>query len=422
MRREAIHTEPSSADPFDPAPLTVEEARRRIEADIVPVAEREEVALRDSLGRVLAEDVLSSIDVPAHVNSAVDGYAVRGADLPAEGTASFHLVGTAWAGRPSGDVLGPGQCIRIMTGAKMPEGADTVVMQEQVERLGDVVRIGAGHEAGENVRMAGEDLAAGELAAAAGCRVTPALLGLIASLGIARVPVTRRLCVAVFSTGDELRSIGEPLREGEIYESNRYTLFGMLARLGVVQIDLGVVPDTPAALREAFKQAADRADVIITTGGVSVGEADFVKEVPAELGQVTFGKIAIKPGRPLAFGRVHRSLFFGLPGNPVAVMVTFYQFVQPALRRMMGETHTRSYRFEARCLSRLKKKPGRTEFQRGILALDAEGRMTVTRTGAQGSGILSSMSAADCFIVLPADSGNVEPGNTVWVEPFEGII
>jgi molybdopterin molybdotransferase len=421
MSRDTIRTQPSCADPFDADALSVEEAARRIAADVMPISGREEVAVREALGRIVAEDILSPIDVPAHVNSAVDGYAVRSVDLPERRTKTLALVGTAWAGRPCREALGAGQCIRIMTGAKMPQGADTVVMQEHVERDDEVIRIGEGHRAGQNVRMAGEDLAAGQCAVTAGKKVTPAVLGLLASLGIAAVPVTRRVRVAFFSTGDELRSIGDPLGEGEVYDSNRYTLYGMLARLGVDQLDLGVVRDTPDAIRTAFQQAAEAADVVVTTGGVSVGEADFVREIMADLGQVTFGKIAMKPGRPLAFGRIGRSLFFGLPGNPVAVMVTFYAFVQPALRRMMGETDTRPARFEARCLSRLRKKPGRTEFQRGLLTVDADGRVVVSKTGAQGSGILSSMAAANCFIVLPPESGAVQPGDTVWVEPFEGI-
>jgi molybdopterin molybdotransferase len=421
MSREHIQTEPGCGDPFAAEALSIEAAARCIEAGMVPIRDREEVPLRDALGRILAEDVLSPINVPSHVNSAVDGYAMRSADLPSRGSANLTLIGTAWAGRPCGETVQPGQCIRIMTGAKMPDGTDTVVMQEHAERTEAGIRVGEGHRPGQNVRLAGEDLAAGHPAAGAGKKITPAALGLLASLGIPRVAVTRRLRVAFFATGDELRSIGEPLGDGEIYDSNRYTLYGMLAHLGVDQLDLGVVADTPEAIRGAFNQAADRADVIITTGGVSVGEADYVKEVITDLGEVTFGKIAIKPGRPLAFGRVGRSLFFGLPGNPVAVMVTFYQLVQPALRRMMGETRTSPARFEARCLSRLKKRPGRTEFQRGRLTVDADGRVAVSKTGAQGSGILSSMSAADCFIVLPPESGTVEPGDTVWVEPFEGI-
>jgi len=422
MSREHRQPEPGCGDPFAADALSIEVAARRIEADIVPIRDREEVSLRGALGRVLAEDVLSPINVPSHVNSAVDGYAMRSADLPTRGSATLTLIGTAWAGRPCGETVQLGQCIRIMTGAKMPEGADTVVMQEHAEHTDTGMRIGEGHRPGQNVRMAGEDLAAGQPAAEAGKKITPAVLGLMASLGISRVAVRRRLRVASFATGDELRSIGEPLAEGEIYDSNRYTLYGMLARLGVDQLDLGVVRDTPEAIRGALERGAERADVIITTGGVSVGEADYVKEVITDLGEVTFGKIAIKPGRPLAFGRIGRSLFFGLPGNPVAVMVTFYQLVQPALRRMMGETRTSAARFEARCLSRLKKRPGRTEFQRGRLTVDADGRVAVSKTGAQGSGILSSMSAADCFIVLPPESGTVEPGDTVWVEPFEGTV
>jgi molybdopterin molybdotransferase len=314
------------------------------------------------------------------------------------------------------------QCVRIMTGAKMPEGLDTVIMQEQVECTDNIIRIGPGHKPGQNVRQAGEDLAIGEIAVPAGKKISPAELGLFASLGIADIKLARKLRVAFFSTGDELRSIGEPLAEGEIYDSNRYTLHGMLARLNVESLDMGVVADTRDAISEAFQHAASMADVVITTGGVSVGEADFVKEILVETGSVDFWKLAIKPGRPLAFGTVNDALFFGLPGNPVAVMVTFYEFVQPALRRMMGQSDVRPARFKVRCQSRLRKRPGRMEFQRGHLEIADNGDLSVSRSGAQGSGMLSSMSTANCFIVLPTASGNVEPGDDVYVEPFEGLV
>jgi molybdopterin molybdotransferase len=309
-----------------------------------------------------------------------------------------------------------------MTGAKMPDGLDTVIMQEQVECVDDTILIGSGHKPGQNVRQAGEDLAVGAVAVSAGTRIDPAELGLFASLGVAEVEVARRLRVAFFSTGDELRSIGEPLAEGEIYDSNRYTLHGMLTRLGVELLDMGVIADQREAIGDAFRRAASMADVIITTGGVSVGEADYVKEILAETGTVDFWKLAIKPGRPLAFGTVRDAFFFGLPGNPVAVMVTFYEFVQPALRRMMGQQGLRPARFRVPCRSRLKKRPGRMEFQRGLLQVADNGSLSVSRTGAQGSGMLSSMSSANCFIILPTDSGSVEPGDMVDVEPFEGLV
>ena len=414
---------PSCSDDFDPTTLRAEDAARRIEALVSPVTEYERVAVRSALDRTLAKDVYSTVNVPAHTNSAMDGYALRSADLPADGSrATLKVIGTAWAGRPYHGSAKGKQCVRIMTGAKMPDGLDTVIMQEQVECVDDTILIGSGHKPGQNVRQAGEDLAVGAVAVSAGTRIDPAELGLFASLGVAEVEVARRLRVAFFSTGDELRSIGEPLAEGEIYDSNRYTLHGMLTRLGVELLDMGVIADQREAIGDAFRRAASMADVIITTGGVSVGEADYVKEILVETGTVDFWKLAIKPGRPLAFGTVRDAFFFGLPGNPVAVMVTFYEFVQPALRRMMGQQGLRPARFRVPCRSRLKKRPGRMEFQRGLLQVADNGSLSVSRTGAQGSGMLSSMSSANCFIILPTDSGSVEPGDMVDVEPFEGLV
>ena len=404
--------------------LTVEEALRRIEDDVQPVNGVEQLSLRSALGRVLAEDILSPIDVPSHTNSAVDGYALSNADLPAGETIKLRVIGTSWAGRPFNGQVRAGECARIMTGAALPAGADTVVMQEQVQLEGDTMRTAAKLKTGENVRAAGEDLARGQRVLAAGKQILPPDLGLLASIGSAEVPVRRRVRVAFFSTGDELRSIGQPLAPGEIYDSNRYTLYGMLTRLGVDILDLGVVRDDRAATRQAFLDAAANADAIITSGGVSVGEADYVKETLEALGEIGFWQISMKPGRPLAFGRVREAVFFGLPGNPVSVMVTFYQFVEPALRRMMGQSDTRpaAATFKVRCVSRLHKRPGRTEFQRGILERDAAGELVVRATGQQGSGILRSMSVGNCFIILPRDSASIEPGTLVDVQPFHGIL
>ncbi|HLQ25487.1 MAG TPA: gephyrin-like molybdotransferase Glp, partial [Acidiferrobacterales bacterium] len=402
--------------------LPVTEALRRIDSEITPISGIERVAVRSALGRVLAEDVHSHIDVPAHTNSAMDGYAVAGVDLAESGSRELRVIGTAWAGRPFTGVVRPGDCVRIMTGAKMPSGTDTVVMQERAERVGDVIRIGSGNRPGQNVRQAGEDIAKGGIVLAAGKKLLPAELGLLASLGFVEITVKRRLRVAFFSTGDELRSAGEALAEGDIYDSNRYTLHAMLTRLGVDVTDMGVVRDRREDLERALKEAAQAADAVITSGGVSVGEADFIKETLASLGRVNFWKIAMKPGRPLAFGRIANAVFFGLPGNPVSVMVTFYEFVQPALRRLMGQTDTRSPRIMVPCVSRLKKTPGRMEFQRGILETESNGRLVVRSTGEQGSGILSSMSKANCFIVLPMEAGAVEPETLVAVELFEGLI
>jgi molybdopterin molybdotransferase len=403
--------------------FSVQEARQRIAAAVVPVGGEERVALRSALGRVLAENVCSPLNVPAHTNSAMDGYAMHGCDLPTQGSVELAVVGTAWAGRPYTGAVKRGQCARIMTGAPLPKGTDTIIMQEDVEHAGDTIRVGKGHKSGQHVRAAGEDVAAGQIVLTAGRQVLPVDLGLLASLGIAEVKVRRRLRVAFFSTGDELRSIGEPLSDGQVFDSNRYTLYGMLVRLGVDIIDMGVVPDERQATQGALVQAADNADVVITSGGVSVGEADYVKETLDTIGEVDFWQIAIKPGRPLAFGRVNSAIFFGLPGNPVSVMVTFYQFVAPALRHMMGQVEADPVpTFQVRCVSPLKKTRGRTEFQRAVLGRTTEGELVVRSTGAQGSGLLHSMSVANCFIILPADSAGVEAGALVEVQPFHGVI
>jgi molybdopterin molybdotransferase len=313
--------------------------------------------------------------------------------------------------------------MRIMTGAVVPPGADTIVMQEHVEARDGIVTIGTGHRKGQHLRRAGEDLAAGQVALKRGGLLRPADIGLIASLGIAEIAVYRKLRVAFFSTGDELVSVGTVPAEGQIYDSNRYTLYGMLARLGCEAIDMGVVRDDPKLLEQAFSEAAAIADVIITSGGVSVGEADFVKALLNKLGEVVFWKIAMKPGRPLAYGKIAGAHFFGLPGNPVSVMVTFYQFVRDALLKLSGRDPVPLLpTFKVPCTSNLKKAPGRTEFQRGILTRDNTGSWSVHVTGEQGSGILRSMSEANCFIILPTEQGNVMPGTLVEVQVMEGII
>jgi molybdopterin molybdotransferase len=371
---------------------------------------------------VLAAPIISPLDVPAYINSAMDGYAVRYADLASQGDSGLQVIGTALAGAPFTSQVGPGTAVRIMTGAVVPEDADCVVMQEHTEAAGDRVRIAPGQKSGQNIRQAGEDLRTGAPVLEPGRLLTPADLGVIASLGIGEVTVRRRLRVAFFSTGDELRSIGEPLQVGQIYDSNRYTLYGMLTRLGVEPLDMGVVRDRQDELTAAFREAADTADAVITSGGVSVGEADFVKDILHALGEVNFWKIAMKPGRPLAFGRIGKALFFGLPGNPVSVMVTFYEFVQSALQRLMGQSQPAIVGVPVPCTTRLKKRPGRVEYQRGILERQPDGSLRVQGTGDQGSGILSTMSRANCFIVLPEASGNVEAGTLVEVQPFAGLV
>lgn len=402
-------------------PQSLEDARARMLAQLAPVAMVERVALRDALDRVLGADVVSGVAVPASTNSAMDGYAVRGADLPATGKASLRVIGESFAGHPFAGAVGAGECVRIMTGAVMPRAADTVVIQEDVERDGDMARIGTGHRVGQHVRQAGEDIAAGATVLTAGRRIRVADIGLLASIGWVEVPVRRRLRVAFFSTGDELRSLGEPLGEGEIHDSNRYTLYGMLHHFGADTLDLGVVRDEPDALRETFQRAGADADVVITSGGVSVGAADFVRGVLAEVGEIGFWKVNMKPGKPIAFGHLNGgATFFGLPGNPVSAMVTFYQVVRPALDRLAGAAPREPLALMVRATGALKKGSSRREFQRGILETGADGELGVRSAAPQGSGILHSMSRANCFIVLPEDSGPIEAGQRVRVEPFDG--
>lgn len=414
--------DPSCDDDFDPNSLSCEAALARILEQVSEVGGHECLALRSALGRVLAAPLYSPFAVPAHTNSAMDGYAVSVDSLPASGTARLKVIGSAFAGRPFSGTAQLGQAVRIMTGAAMPTGTDTVVMQEHVAVHGDGVELDGHHKCGQNVRAAGEDLKPGQLVLAGGRRLVPPDLGLIASLGIGEVTVRRRVRVAYFSTGDELRSIGETLGPGEIYDSNRYTLNAMLKRSEVEIIDMGVVRDRRDAVESALREASQIADVVITSGGVSVGEADYIKEVLATIGEVRFWKVAMKPGRPLAFGSLGQARFFGLPGNPVSVMVTFYHFVQPALFKMAGTVAPPPLLIKARTTAVLKKRPGRMEFQRGILSRDADGELRVTATGDQGSGILYSMASADCFIMLGVDTGNVPADTVVDVQPFQGLL
>jgi molybdopterin molybdotransferase len=422
MLTERAKLQPSRADDTEAGILSVDEARQRILSDITPITAMEKIALRTALGRVLAEDVISPLNVPSHTNSAMDGYAVSIADLT-RGISHYECIGTAYAGQPYKKQCQPGQCVRIMTGAPVPEGTDTIIMQEQAEVLPkNIIQFEGKHHSGQNIRLAGEDISLGSSVINSGHRILPADLGVIASLGIGELQVKRRPRVAFFSTGDELRSIGEALGEGEIYDSNRYSLYGMLTRLGVEILDLGVIPDQPAAVREAFQMAADMADVVITSGGVSVGEADYIKPVLEELGEIKFWKIAMKPGRPLTFGHLDKTLFFGLPGNPVSVMVTFYQFVQPALHYLASGNPHVPLTLNARCTQDLRKRPGRTEFLRGILQQSEHAELQVAAAGQQGSGILSSMSRANCFIILGEDRGDIEAGSLVPVQPFDCFV
>lgn len=408
---------------FDPSSISVAEASRRILAAVTPVSQVESVNLRAALGRVIAEDVRSRVQVPNHTNSAVDGFAVLNRDLPTDGTRSLDMVGVSFAGKPFQGSMASGQCVRIMTGAVMPAGADTVVMQERVTVDGKRVVVKGGERPGDNVRRAGEDLEVGDIAIAAGTRIGPVHLGLAASLGFAEVRVYRRPRVAFFSNGDELRSVGESVGLGEVYDSNRYTLYGMLREAGAELIDLGVVRDDPDAIRRIFDDAASCADMVITSAGASVGDADHVRDTLRSLGAVTFWKVAVKPGRPLSFGSLGDALFFGLPGNPVAVLVTFDVFVRPALRRLSGEQQEGvAISMRVPVAEDLKKRSGRMEYQRGILSQDEQGRTVVRSTGDQGSGILHSMSVANCYIILPDMSEGVAAGELVEVQPFTNAV
>ncbi|GAB2911098.1 molybdopterin molybdotransferase MoeA [Paraburkholderia jirisanensis] len=435
---------------FDPQALPVSAAQAIVRQWATPVTTVERVPLVDALDRVLAEDIVSPIDVPAHDNSAMDGYAFSSAALDGavspqaapHGEARQHtqqqltltIAGKALAGHPFAGAVDATQCVRVMTGALMPAGCDTVVPQEQVEAADDgrTIRFAAGAlRGGSNRRRAGEDLARGAAALHIGRIVRASDLGLLASLGIGEVAVRRRLRVAFFSTGDELRSIGQPLDAGCVYDSNRYTLLAMLRRLNFDAIDLGVVRDEPAALEAALLSAAASADVILTSGGVSVGEADLTRQLSRALGDVAFWSLAMRPGRPMAFGRVwsggragvgQPALFFGLPGNPVAVMVTFYQIVRDALLLMAGATLQPLPLIRAASTTPIRKRAGRTEYQRGVASRAADGGWHVVPTGSQGSGVLSSMSEANCFIVLAHDQGDIDTGDTVDIMPFDGLI
>ena len=410
----------SCIDDYDPNSMPVEQARRLIRQYLVPVDSVEKLPILSALGRVLAADIISPGNVPNYDNSAMDGYAFNGDDID---SGKLKLIGAAFAGKAFTGKVGRGECVRIMTGAMMPDKTDTVIPQEQVQVEGEGIRFLSGAKRGQHRRFAGEDLKLGQVVLPSGHLMRPADLGLVASLGMSEVQVYRRLRVAFFSTGDELSSVGQALATGQVYDSNRYTIYGMLMRLGVEVIDMGVVRDDPVLLEQALINASKSADVVMTSGGVSVGEADFMKLLLEKLGQVVFWKIAMKPGRPLAYGKIGNAHYFGLPGNPVAVMVTFYQFVREALLLLMGNSQTMPLPLlSAICLDEIRKMPGRTEFQRGVLSRDADGVWKVRLTGNQGSSILSSMSAANCFVVLDQDCANVAAGTVVQVQVLDGLV
>ena len=409
--------------------LSVEQARAAIAAALRPITDTQDVALEQALGRVLAADVISPIDVPAHDNSAMDGYAFAGDALAAGHVTRLHVVGTLMAGAPHDGVVASGECLRIMTGAVMPAGLDTVVPLELCRIEGDVVLIEPGVlRAGENRRRRGEDLMSGLSALRRGRRLRPADLGLVASLGIGRVRVIRPLRVALFSTGDELRTLGQALDPGCVYDSNRYSLLGALQRLGMEVVDLGLVPDDRAALQATLESAVAQADVVLTSGGVSVGDADYTRDVLATLGEVGFWKVAMRPGRPFAFGALRRpggqapSWLFALPGNPVAALVGFYVFAREALLQLAGAEPEPLPVLQARCTSAIRKRPGRTEFQRAVVEPTAQGSWQVRLTGSQGAGVLRSMSEANALLVLGHEQGSVAAGDLVDVWLFDGLV
>ena len=405
---------------YDPQALSAQDVLKFLTQLVNTVAETEEVEIFQSLGRIVADDVISPIDVPPHDNSAMDGFAFKGQQLSSAENITLKVVGTALAGKAWQGQVKPGECVKIMTGAIMPDGLDTVIPQELCQSVTPESIQFASHilKTGDNRRLRGEDIAKGKPALKQSARITPAAAGLLASLGLPKVSVYRTLRVAYFSTGDEILSLGEALREGAVYDSNRYTIAGLLKDLGCQMIDMGVVKDDPQLLENAFTKAAEHADAIITSGGVSVGEADFTKAMMKKLGDVVFWKIAMRPGRPMAVGRItqgHRSaVLFGLPGNPVAVMVTFLAFVKPALLQMMGSTLSPTPLMRARTQEVLRKKPGRTEYQRGIVTRHADGELEVITTGNQGSGVLSSMVQANALIVLQHTQSTAQVGD--WVD------
>jgi molybdenum cofactor synthesis domain len=413
----------ANAEDYDPSSMRVEQARVFIRKTLTPVCGSEKLPLKEALGRVLSEDIVSPLNVPGHDNSAMDGYAFRFADINSSGKTILKRVGESFAGHAFDGMVQHGECVRIFTGAVMPQGADTVVVQERVEEKDGVVTITAGTVTalGQNRRFAGEDIQKGKTVLACGRRIGAPELGVLASLGIAEVPVFRRLRVAFFSTGDELTPVGMPLPKGHIYDSNRYSLYGALSQLSVEVIDLGAISDVPEQIERTLIDAASSADVVISIGGVSVGAADFIKSLLDKLGQVLFWRLAMKPGKPLAYGVIGDAHFFGLPGNPVSAMVTFYQFVREALLILQGETPVESLLLSARLIAPVKKAIGRAEFQRGVCE-NRDGQLVVTPAPEQGSGILTSMTNANCFIVLPLEAGKLSAGEIVDVQLFSGLV
>ncbi len=400
-------------------PISFDDALLIIKNKVTPLNNQQTIILPNALGKTLAEDIISPMNVPVYQNSAMDGYAFNAQELVKDDINKLKNIGTSFAGVPFDGVLDKGECIRIMTGAKMPGNADTVIEQEKVSIKDDIIEFSSAVKSGQNVRNIGEDIAKDSVVLASGQTLGAAQLGVLASLGLASLKVRRKVRVAIFSSGDEIRSIGEALQGSQIYDSNRYTISGMLNDLGIDVIDMGVIPDNKQAITQALTQGAEEADMVITSGGVSVGDADYIKQCLDELGHTYFNKLHLKPGRPLTFGHINNTHFFGLPGNPVAVMVTFMYFVRPAIKLLMGHSDSELIDLQLPCMTALRKLPGRTEIQRGILEQDPENGLIVRSTGKQGSGVLSSMSKGNCFIYLGHDSESIEIGDKVTVHPFK---
>ena len=401
--------------------LSIDEALARIKASIHPIKESETVTLKNALGRVLTEPVYSSVNSPLERNAAMDGFAFSSANLNTEQPFTLSLIGTSWAGKPYIGSLQSGQCVRIFTGAVMPSEADSVIMQEQAKVNGQEIQFPAHTALRMHIREVGEDIKEGSVVFACPKKLNAIDLGLLASVGVNEVAVKRPVKIAFFSTGDELTELGKPLVSGQIYDSNRYTLNGLLNDPNYCITDMGVIADNKQLLETSFIDASTKHDVIISTGGASVGEADFIKEILSHCGKVDFWKIAIKPGKPLAYGKIGECCFFGLPGNPVAVVVTFKYIVAPALKQLLGAPELNPIQLKATCTSVLKKSPGRQEYQRGLLSQDANGEFFVASSGKQGSNILSSISHANCYIVLPVECKGVQVGDKVRVDLIQEI-
>ncbi|WP_438864348.1 molybdopterin molybdotransferase MoeA [Neptunicella sp.] len=400
--------------------MPVEQAIATLLSNVKSITEHEDCSVNLACGRILAEPVFAAINVPMNDNSAMDGYAVSIDDLHEQHT--FKQIGTSFAGHPFTGQLQAGQCVRIMTGGVLPKGANAVVMQENTQTNGNDITLLKTPHTGENVRYAGEDIAAGQTIFAQGHKLTAVDIGVLCSIGITQVSVLRKLKVALFSTGDELKQPDTPLSAGDIYDSNRPTLHLLLEKMGIDVIDLGVIEDDKAQLYEAVETCDQQADALITSGGVSVGEADFTKEILEQVGKIGFWKLAMKPGKPFAFGQLPNSQFFGLPGNPVSALVTFYQLVVPTLQKMAGMTITPRTRLPAIAREPLRKRPGRSDFQRGVYSVSDTGQIEVRTTGQQGSGILSSIANGNCFILLEQERGNVKTGELVVIEPYDHLL